>query len=296
MKTNSDIEQLRNIINQELILFLPEKSSIAELLVQAMHYSVMGGGKRIRPILALATCESTGTSITNAIGPACAIELIHAYSLIHDDLPAMDDDELRHGQASTHVRFGQAQAILAGDALQSLAFQIISDPKGLSTKTKIDIIQILSTAIGWKGMAGGQSMDIESENFEPSLTEIKALHKAKTGALIQASVQIGAISSNKIEKTSKEFLALSKFGSLIGLAFQIVDDLLDVSATSEELGKPSHSDQKNEKKTFIDILGFDQSAALANKITQDGILLLKQTGLNVEVLESIALQCMNRAN
>ena len=294
MKTSSNIEQLRNIINQELKLLLPQKSSIADLLVQAMHYSVMGGGKRIRPILALAACESTSANSTKAIDSACAIELIHAYSLIHDDLPAMDDDTLRHGQPSTHVQFGQAQAILAGDALQSLAFQLISDSKELTATTKIDIVRILSTAIGWNGMAGGQSMDIESDGINLALSEIKALHKAKTGALIQASVEIGAIASNKIEMESKEFNALSEFGSSIGLAFQIVDDLLDVSATTDELGKPSHSDQRNKKKTFIDVLGLEKSKALANKITQEGIVLLKQTDLNTDVLESIALECINR--
>ena len=294
MKASSNIEQLRNIINQELKLLLPQKSSIADLLVQAMHYSVMGGGKRIRPILALAACESSGANATKAIDSACAIELIHAYSLIHDDLPAMDDDTLRHGQPSTHVQFGQAQAILAGDALQSLAFQLISDSKELTATTKIDIVRILSTAIGWNGMAGGQSMDIESDGTNLSLSEIKALHKAKTGALIQASVEIGAIASNKIAMESKEFTALSEFGSSIGLAFQIVDDLLDVSATTDELGKPSHSDQRNKKKTFIDVLGLEKSKALANKITQEGIVLLKQTDLNTDVLESIALECINR--
>ena len=294
MKPSSNIEQLRNVINQELKLLLPQKSSIADLLVRAMHYSVMGGGKRIRPILALATCESAGANATKAIDSACAIELIHAYSLIHDDLPAMDDDELRHGQPSTHVQFGQAQAILAGDALQSLAFQIISNSKGLTADTKIDIVRILSTAIGWNGMAGGQSMDIESDSIDLSVSAIKALHKAKTGALIQASVEIGAIASNKVELGSKEFTALSEFGSLIGLAFQIVDDLLDVSATTDELGKPSHSDQKNEKETFVDVLGLEQSKALANKITLEGIALLKQTSLNTDVLESIALECINR--
>ena len=294
MKTSSNIEQLRNIINQELKLLLPQKSSIADLLVQAMHYSVMGGGKRIRPILALAACESASANTAKAIDSACAIELIHAYSLIHDDLPAMDDDTLRHGQPSTHVQFGQAQAILAGDALQSLAFQVISDSKELTATTKIDIVRILSTAIGWNGMAGGQSMDIESDGINLALSEIKALHKAKTGALIQASVEIGAIASNKIEMESKEFNALSEFGSSIGLAFQIVDDLLDVSATTDELGKPSHSDQRNKKKTFIDVLGLEKSKALANKITQEGIVLLKQTDLNTDVLESIALECINR--
>ena len=288
MKPSSNIEQLRNVINQELKLLLPQKSSIADPLIRAMHYSVMGGGKRIRPILTLATCESAGANATKAIDSACAIELIH------DDLPAMDDDELRHGQPSTHVQFGQAQAILAGDALQSLAFQIISDSKGLAATTKIDIVRILSTAIGWNGMTGGQSMDIESDGIDLSVSAIKALHKAKTGALIQASVEVGAIASNKIEIESKEFTALSKFGSLIGLAFQIVDDLLDVSATTEELGKPSHSDQRNKKKTFIDVLGLEQSKELANKITQEGIALLTQTGLNIDVLESIALECINR--
>ena len=294
MKASSNIEQLRNIINQELKLLLPQKSSIADLLVQAMHYSVMGGGKRIRPILALAACESSGANATKAIDSACAIELIHAYSLIHDDLPAMDDDTLRHGQPSTHVQFGQAQAILAGDALQSLAFQLISDSKELTATTKIDIVRILSTAIGWNGMAGGQSMDIESDGTNLSLSEIKALNKAKTGALIQASVEIGAIASNKIEMESKEFTALSEFGASIGLAFQIVDDLLDVIATTDELGKPSHSDQRNKKKTFIDVLGLEKSKALASKITQEGIVLLKQTDLNTDVLESIALECINR--
>ncbi|MDC0214944.1 polyprenyl synthetase family protein [Gammaproteobacteria bacterium] len=296
MSTSSKIEKLRALLNPELESLLTNSSSVGQSMVEAMRYSVLGGGKRIRPILAMATCSGAGADISKVMDSACAIEFIHAYSLIHDDLPAMDDDELRHGQASTHITFGEAQAILAGDALQSLAFEVISNSKALSPETKINIIRILSAAIGWKGMAGGQSMDMQNENSNLSVNQLKALHKAKTGALIQASVEIGALSTDKITTKSKEFISLSKFGALVGLAFQIVDDLLDARATTDELGKPSQSDKKNKKKTFIDAMGYDESAALANKLTQDAISSLRQTDLDTEILESIAIECVRRTN
>ena len=254
----------------------------------------MGGGKRIRPIFTLAACESAGASISSAVDAACAIEMIHAYSLIHDDLPAMDDDDTRHGQASTHVAFGEAQAILAGDALQSLAFQLISESDQLTDPVKVLIVRLLSSAIGYSGMAGGQSMDIKTEQFKISASDLKLLHQAKTGALIKASIEIGALASERVKPSSKEFNVLSTFGSRVGLAFQIVDDLIDVTSTSKELGKPANSDRKNQKLTFVDVLGLENSKKLSKEIIEEAIALINTTDLYGELLKSLALDCINR--
>ncbi len=285
---------LRQLINESLPKRIPSESNFGKELLEAMRYAVMGGGKRIRPILTLAACESFGASSESAIDAACAIEMIHAYSLIHDDLPAMDDSATRHGQASTHVVFGEAQAILAGDALQSLAFQLISESSQLTDPVKVSIVHLLSRAIGYSGMAGGQSMDIKTEQLKISDNDLKLLHQAKTGALIKASVEIGALASEKINPSSQEFKVLSTFGSSVGLAFQIVDDLIDVTSTSKELGKPANSDRKNQKQTFVDVLGLENSKKLSNEIIEEAIALLDTTHLRGELLKSLALDCINR--
>ena len=294
MSSNSKKEDLLRLVNKSLQERIPSESGVGKELLEAMHYAVMGGGKRIRPIFTLAACESAGTNFLSAMDAACAIEMIHAYSLIHDDLPAMDDDDIRHGRASTHVVFGEAQAILAGDALQSLAFQLISESNQLTDPVKVSIILLLSRAIGYSGMAGGQSMDIKTEQLKISDSDLKLLHQAKTGALIKASIEIGALASEKIKTSSQEFKVLSTFGSSVGLAFQIVDDLIDVTSTSKELGKPANSDRKNQKQTFVDILGIENSKKLSNEIIEEAIALLDTTQLRGELLKSLALDCINR--
>ncbi len=294
MNSNSKKEDLLQLVNKSLQERIPPESGVGKELLKAMHYAVMGGGKRIRPIFTLAACESAGTNILSAMDAACAIEMIHAYSLIHDDLPAMDDDDIRHGRASTHVVFGEAQAILAGDALQSLAFQLISESSQLTDPVKVSIVLLLSRAIGYSGMAGGQSMDIKTEQLKISDSDLKLLHQAKTGALIKASIEIGALASEKINPSSQEFKVLSTFGSSVGLAFQIVDDLIDVTSTSKELGKPANSDRKNQKQTFVDVLGLENSKKLSNEIIEEAIALLDTTHLRGELLKSLALDCINR--
>ena len=294
MNSNSKKEDLRRLVNKSLLERIPSKSDVGEDLLEAMRYAVMGGGKRIRPIFTLAACESAGASISSAVDAACAIEMIHAYSLIHDDLPAMDDDDTRHGQASTHVAFGEAQAILAGDALQSLAFQLISESDQLTDPVKVLIVRLLSIAIGYSGMAGGQSMDIKTEQLKISDSDLKLLHQAKTGALIKASIEIGALASERVKPSSKEFNVLSTFGSRVGLAFQIVDDLIDVTSTSKELGKPANSDRKNQKLTFVDVLGLENSKKLSKEIIEEAIALINTTDLYGELLKSLALDCINR--
>lgn len=294
MNNNSKKEDLRGLVNKSLLERIPSESDVGKDLLEAMRYAVMGGGKRIRPIFTLAACESAGASISSAVDAACAIEMIHAYSLIHDDLPAMDDDDTRHGQASTHVAFGEAQAILAGDALQSLAFQLISESDQLTDPVKVLIVRLLSSAIGYSGMAGGQSMDIKTEQLKISDSDLKLLHQAKTGALIKASIEIGALASERVKPSSKEFNVLSTFGSRVGLAFQIVDDLIDVTSTSKELGKPANSDRKNQKQTFVDVLGLENSKKLSNEIIEEAIALINTTDLQGELLNSLALDCVNR--
>ena len=294
MNNNSKKEDLRGLVNKSLLERIPLGSDVGEDLLEVMRYAVMGGGKRIRPIFTLAACESAGASISSAVDAACAIEMIHAYSLIHDDLPAMDDDDTRHGQASTHVAFGEAQAILAGDALQSLAFQLISESDQLTDPVKVLIVRLLSSAIGYSGMAGGQSMDIKTEQLKISDSDLKLLHQAKTGALIKASIEIGALASERVKPSSKEFNVLSTFGSRVGLAFQIVDDLIDVTSTSKELGKPANSDRKNQKLTFVDVLGLENSKKLSKEIIEEAIALINTTDLYGELLKSLALDCINR--
>ena len=296
MNNNLKKEDLRRLVNKSLLERIPSESEVGKDLLEAMRYAVMGGGKRIRPIFTLAACESAGASISSAVDAACAIEMIHAYSLIHDDLPAMDDDDTRHGQASTHVAFGEAQAILAGDALQSLAFQLISESDQLTDPVKVLIVRLLSSAIGYSGMAGGQSMDIKTEQLKISDSDLKLLHQAKTGALIKASIEIGALASERVKPSSKEFNVLSTFGSRVGLAFQIVDDLIDVTSTSKELGKPANSDRKNQKLTFVDVLGLENSKKLSKEIIEEAIALINTTDLHGELLKSLALDCINRTH
>lgn len=283
---SANLEFLRTQINRALDTSLPKSSNIAQPVVDAMRHAVLGGGKRLRPLLTCATAEAFGEDIELALPAACAVEFIHAYSLIHDDLPAMDDDDLRHGLPSTHIKFGEANAILAGDSLHSLAFETIAHSTLHDAETRLRMIQILSGAAGWSGMAGGQCMDIEAEGRSLSLSELQTLHSAKTGALIRSAVQLGAMSAPG--RTDEQFALLSEYGDRLGLAFQVMDDILDITQSTEKLGKPAGSDEALEKNTFPKLIGLAQARTLAQSLVDEAMALLHRTRLPATGLEELA--------
>ena len=249
-----------------------------ERLRQAMRYAVLDGGKRLRPLLVLATSEATAGHAPAALRAACAIELIHAYSLVHDDMPCMDNDVLRRGKPTVHVQFGQADALLAGDALQSLAFELLtpSDPQEISPPTQATLCHLLARAAGATGMAGGQAIDLASVGKRLSQSELQHMHRLKTGALLQASVSMGAACGTCSEAAHK---ALRDYGAVIGLAFQVVDDILDVVADSATLGKTAGKDAANDKPTYVSLLGLPQAQDYAHQLHQQAIAALQATGL-----------------
>jgi geranylgeranyl pyrophosphate synthase len=231
-------------------------------LLEAMRYSTLGGGKRVRPVLVYASGEALGAPLDLLDAPAAAVELIHVYSLVHDDLPAMDNDDLRRGRPTCHRAFDEATAILVGDALQARAFEVLAQaPSTLSAAARLEMLRVLADAIGTRGMAGGQAIDLESVKQSLSEAELERMHRQKTGALIQASVILGAISAGI--QNAPERAALSTFGAEIGLAFQIQDDILDVEGTTQTLGKRAGADADRVKPTYPSVLGMERSRALA---------------------------------
>ena len=285
--------RVRGDIADTLDALLPSHSEIAQPMVDAMRHAVLGGGKRMRPLMACAACEAFSGSFKAALPAACGLEFIHAYSLIHDDLPAMDDDELRHGQAATHVAFGEANAILAGDSLHSLAFQSLAEAPGLSQAAKLRCITLLSTAAGWPGMAGGQCLDIAAEGENLSLARLEALHSAKTGALIEASLVIGAYCA-EVEPDDPRLALLRTFGQRIGLAFQIVDDILDVTESSQTLGKPAGSDDALNKNTFPKLMGLEGAQQRADALLTQALALLEEADLATDLLTNLAERSVKR--
>lgn len=293
-RMTTDLGILREQINRSLDKHLPRQSDIAQPVTDAMRHAVLGGGKRIRPMLVCATSEAFGKDAMDAMPIACAVEFIHAYSLIHDDLPAMDDDDVRHGLPSTHIAYGEANAILAGDSLHSLAFQTIASAPQHSAETRIAMIDNLAHAAGWAGMAGGQCLDIEAEGRHLSLGELQVLHGAKTGALIRAAVQLGCYCAGDGVASKEQFMLLSEFGNRIGLAFQVMDDVLDVTQSTEKLGKPAGSDEALDKNTFPRLMGVEQASEMAHTLIQEAQALLQRTRLKIDALSEIAQQVVNR--
>ncbi len=289
----TDLRELKATIEDALDHYLPAQSPIAEELVDAMRYATLSGGKRLRPMLVCAACNAVGGHVEDALAPACAIEFIHAYSLIHDDLPAMDDDELRHGLPSNHVKFGEANAILAGDALQALAFRMLAEAPNVQPDTRLRTITLLADAVGWQGMVGGQSFDLAAESQRLELDELEALHAAKTGALIRVAVQIGAL-VGKPDLSDERFVLLGEFAGRVGQAFQIIDDVLDVTANSEVLGKPAGSDVAADKSTYPKLLGVDASRDRAVHLLDDALKFLKRAGLAGGMLEELARRSVER--
>lgn len=264
--------------------------------IDAMRYSLFVGGKRIRPVLCLAGAEAVDSSEAvrdRVLGVACALECIHTYSLIHDDLPAMDDDDLRRGKPTNHTVFGEAQAILAGDGLLTYAFELLSGPacKGISDAVRIRIIHTIAHAAGSLGMVGGQSLDMIYEGKQVSYETLRAIHRSKTGALITASVLCGALVAGASEEQQD---ALRLYGDNIGLAFQIVDDLLDVEATTEELGKPAGSDVQADKVTYPSLFGLETSRTMAREAVQEAIGALAGFESQAEPLRALAQFIVDR--
>lgn len=263
-------------------------------LHQAMRYAVLGGGKRIRPVLVYLAGQTVGATPEVLDGPACAVEFIHAYSLIHDDLPAMDNDDLRHGQPTCHKAFGEALAVLAGDALQALAFQTIGqDPVMTPDPTiRLQMLGVLAQAAGSRGMVGGQAIDLAATGRELSLAELENMHIHKTGALIRASILLGALSQPEVEPTRLE--RLDRYAKCIGLAFQIRDDILDVVSDTATLGKPQGSDRILNKPTYPALLGLEGAREHARLLHQDALASLEVFGNEADPLRWIAAYIVER--
>lgn len=265
-------------------------------LAEGIRYSLLAGGKRIRPVLALATIEALGVDSEPLVPLVLPLELIHTYSLIHDDLPAMDNDDLRRGRPTNHVVYGEAAAILAGDALLTHAFTLLSDPvydNILSSSRRIAVVHELSVASGLAGMVGGQFLDIVSEGRSLSLRELEDLHRHKTGALLRVSVRIGALLAGAGEK---ELNGLTRFGEAIGIAFQIADDLLDVEGTAEEMGKATGKDAGKHKNTYPGLVGIEKARALAEekrREADEAVALLGEKGMPLREIASYIIERRN---
>lgn len=262
-------------VNKALARLTEDKPPLRESVAEAMEYSLMAGGKRLRPVLMMEFCRMCGGNAADIIDIACSIELIHTFSLIHDDLPCMDDDDYRRGRPSCHKQFGEAAALLAGDALNTLAFEVIADAATegtISAQTAVMLVSVLSKAIGVHGMIGGQVIDIESENKDISLEELVILQRHKTGALIEAACVMGVVLAGKYEMIQ----AAAEYADAMGRAFQIVDDILDVTGSFEELGKPIGSDSEQNKSTFVTALGLEGAKQEAERLTELAVMKLKQ--------------------
>lgn len=270
-------------------------------LVEAMRYAVLDGGKRLRPLLVLAACEAVSAGEPGAadlgasLRAACATELIHAYSLVHDDMPCMDNDVLRRGKPTVHVKFGEASALLAGDALQALAFELLTPDDGsVSPAVQAQLCRLLARAAGSAGMAGGQAIDLASVGQTLSENQLREMHRLKTGALLQGSVMMGAACGRP---TAAALDALQTYGAAIGLAFQVVDDILDVTADSVTLGKTAGKDAEQDKPTYVSILGLERSRVYAQELLSQALAALDVSGLSeTRALRALADMVVNRAS
>ncbi|MBA1203086.1 (2E,6E)-farnesyl diphosphate synthase [Pseudomonas capeferrum] len=269
-------------------------STELQRLYAAMRYSVMNGGKRVRPLLAYAACQALGAPAEQANGAACAVELIHAYSLVHDDLPAMDDDDLRRGQPTTHKAFDEASAILAGDGLQSLAFSALLDPglSPLADTIRLDMVRTLAQAAGPAGMVGGQAIDLGSVGMQLDQQALEYMHRHKTGALIEASVRLGALASARADLNKLD--ALQTYAQAIGLAFQVQDDILDIESDTATLGKRQGADIARDKPTYPALLGLQAAKAYALELRDQALVALEGFGENAEPLRALARYIVER--
>jgi len=278
-------------VNRALDQFLPKGSAKPATIHKAMRYSLFAGGKRMRPALCLAAAAACGGKEGEAMPLACAVECIHTYSLVHDDLPAMDNDDFRRGKATNHKVFGEGIAILAGDALLTQAFEIAARSRGWPRYSHQEIVLELAAASGSLQLIAGQVADLEAEGKKLTATELKYIHERKTSALLRCSVRLGGMSANCSQVQLK---ALSDFGYYVGLAFQIIDDILDVTQTTEQLGKTAGKDTAAQKATYPSIIGLDKSRQIARRLTDRAFSALKPFRGNARALEALAAYLLNR--
>lgn len=296
MNIKSYLAKKKTIVDKALDKLVPPANMFPASVHEAMRYSLFAGGKRVRPILAIAAAEALGAKTSDLLPLAGSLEFIHTYSLIHDDLPAMDDDDFRRGRSTCHKVYGEAIAILAGDGLLNLAFEVLSDPrrtKSVSANRLLSIIREIGAASGVHGMVGGQVVDMESEGKDIDLPTLEYIHTHKTGALIRASVRVGALYAKASEKRLK---ALTRYGERVGLAFQIADDILDITGKQDEIGKDVGSDLKKDKKTFPGFYGLEGSRLRANEVADKAIHSLRDFDRKADPLRELAKYIVNRVN
>ena len=275
-------------LNKQFELWLPAKTQEPQTLHKAMRYSTLNGGKRIRPMLIYATAIANDIPLSIVDGIACSVELLHVYSLIHDDLPCMDDDDLRRGKPTCHITFNEATATLAGDALQALSFRILSvDPTMTDDPLiRLGVIDLLSSAVGSTGMAGGQAIDLDSVGSNLNVKQLETMHNLKTGALINACVMMVVLHATQL--STEQVKSYDTYSRCIGLCFQIMDDILDVTTDTKTLGKPSGSDAEKNKPTFPELIGLDASHKQANALHTQAIESLTHMGKSANLLREIA--------
>lgn len=294
MDLKAYLSEKKEVVDRALEAYFPEAEGPASDLINAMKYSLFAGGKRLRPILCIAGAEAVGGSETDVLPVACALELIHTYSLIHDDLPLMDDDDLRRGKLTNHKVFGEAVALLAGDGLLTESFNLMTAPQFLdriSPRLILEVIALISSAAGYRGMIGGQVIDIQSEGKAEDLTLVEFMHTHKTGALISASVASGAMLAGC---DRSQLQAITSYGQKIGLAFQISDDILDIEGDSATMGKESGGDEQKGKITYPAVVGLSRSKEIQSELVQASIESLKPLDHRAEPLRQIAWYIIER--
>ena len=280
------LETKKKLVDRALEKYLPKRDGFSSEISKSMRYTLFAGGKRIRPVLCMASAEAVGGSADAVLPVACAIEMIHTYSLIHDDLPSMDNDDYRRGKLSNHKVFGEGVAVLAGDALLTEAFCLLSgETPGISPEKSLSIMHEISTAAGFEGMIGGQVADLRAEGKKVDMEEVNYIHANKTQALITASIRVGAIAAG----AGKDDLdALSEYGRKTGLAFQIADDILDIESSREVLGKDTGSDEGSKKATYPALIGLEKSKERTRKLVEDALLDISRFNEKAEPLRMIA--------
>ncbi len=292
MNNEFTLDEYVEIINKYLDESIPECSFGEKIVHDAMKYSLSIGGKRIRPVLTLEFCRLCGGNIHDALPFACALEMVHTYSLIHDDLPCMDDDDMRRGMPSCHIKFGEEYALLAGDGLLTRAFGLMTESK-VSPEAIVKAVSLLSELAGANGMIGGQVVDLMNEDRPCTIDVLKTMDSLKTGALIRCAALLGVISAGG---SDTQYKAAETFASNLGHAFQIVDDILDVIGDEKELGKPIGSDKVSGKSTYVSMLGLEKSQIYAEELTDKAVGALEIFGTEADFLKKLAIKLINRKN
>ena len=279
------------LVERALEAELAKTAILDPILRESMAYSLMAGGKRLRPVLLMAAADAVGADGTKFLPVACALEMIHTYSLIHDDLPAMDDDDYRRGKLTNHMVYGDGIAILAGDALLTLAFSVILRQKDVPAEALLRVVDEISRAAGAEGMVGGQVLDLRAEGVRITMEELRRVHMGKTGALFHAALRSGAILAGA---TEEQLAALTAYADHFGLAFQITDDILDVIGTAEDIGKPVGSDEKNHKSTYVTLTSLAEAQELARRTVEEATAALAVFGAEADFLRELVAYLVNR--